>query len=51
MTCKFVDVLNVLMLICCHIALGTPYLNICVEDVVALLGAMTDHFGVKACLW
>ena len=41
MTSNFV-VVNVLLSICCHIGWGMPYLCIFVEDVVTILGAITD---------
>ena len=39
---KFVVVVNVLLPICSHIDSGMPYLRVSVEDIVALLGAVTD---------
>ena len=42
MTPNLVAVVNVLLPICCHIGSGMPNLRIFVEDIVALLGAMTD---------
>ena len=44
MTPKFVVVVNVLLQICCHIVSGMPYVRFFVEDIVALLGAMTDKW-------
>ena len=44
MTPSFVVVVNVLMSVCCHIGLGMPYLNILVEETVALLGVRTDKW-------
>ena len=43
MTHNFVVVVNVLLSICLHIGSGMPNLRIFVEDIVALLGAMTDN--------
>ena len=40
-TPHFVVVVNVLLPICCHTGSGMPNLRIFVEDIVALLGAMT----------
>ena len=40
----FVDVTSVLLPMCCHIGSGIPYLCIFVEEVVALLGSMTDKW-------
>ena len=42
MTQNFVVVVSVLLPICCHIVWGMPYLCISVEEVVTLLGAITD---------
>ena len=48
MTPNFVAVLNVLQPICCHIGSGMPNIRmIFVEDIVALLGAMTDKWESK----
>ena len=44
MTPYFVVFVSVLLPICCHIGLGMPYLNIFVEEVVTLLGAITDKW-------
>ena len=41
---SFVVLVNVLMPICCLIGSGMPYLRIFVEDIVALLDAMTDKW-------
>ena len=35
---------SVLLPICCHIGWGMPYLCIFVEEVVTLLGAITDKW-------
>ena len=43
-TPNFVVVVSVLLPICCHIGSGVPYLCIYVENVVVLLGAMTDKW-------
>ena len=42
MTPNFVVFVSVLLPICCHIGWGMPYLCIFVEEVVTLLGAITD---------
>ena len=47
MTPDFVVVVNVLLLLSCHIGSGMPYLHIFVVDIVALLGAMTDKWMRK----
>ena len=39
---NFVVFVSVLLPICCHIGWGIPYLCIFVEEVVTLLGAITD---------
>ena len=44
MTPTFVVDVSVLLLICCHIDWGMPYLYIFVEEVVTLLGAITDKW-------
>ena len=44
MTPNFVVVVSVLLPICCHIGWGMPYLCIFVEEVVTLLGAITDKW-------
>ena len=44
MTHSFVVDVNVLLPIGCHIGSGMPNLGIFVEDIVALLGAMTDKW-------
>ena len=44
MTLNFVFFVNVLLSICCHNGSGMPNLRIFVEDIVALLGAMTDKW-------
>ena len=41
---NFVVVVSVLLPICCHIGWGMPYLCIFVEEVVMLLGAITDKW-------
>ena len=41
---NFVVVVSVLLPICCHIDSGMPYMCIFVEEVVPLLGAMTDKW-------
>ena len=41
---NFVVVVNVLMPMCHHIGLGMPNLHIFVEEIVALLGTMTDKW-------
>ena len=41
MTPNCIAVVNVLMPICCHIHSGMPNLYIFVEDIFAILGAMT----------
>ena len=43
MTPNFVDFISVLLPICCHIDWGMPFLCNCVEEVVTLLGAITDN--------
>ena len=42
MTPTFVVFVCVLLPICCHIGWGMPYLYIFVEEIVTLLGAITD---------
>ena len=44
MTPNFVVAVSVLLPICCHIGLGMPYMSIFVEEVVTLLGAITDDW-------
>ena len=44
MTPNFVVFVSVLLPICCHIGWGMPYLCISVEEVVTLLGAITDKW-------
>ena len=44
MTPIFVVYVSVLLLICCHFGWGIPYLCIFVEEVVTLLGAITDKW-------
>ena len=44
MTPNFVVVVYVLPPICCHIGWGIPYLYIFVEEVVTLLGAITEKW-------
>ena len=51
MTPNLVTIVNVLLLICCHIGSGMPNLRIFVEDIVTLSGAMTGKLGEKTCLW
>ena len=41
---NFVVVVSVLLPICCHIGWGMPYLCNFVEEVVTLLGAITDKW-------
>ena len=43
-TPNFVVIVNVLLPICCHIGWDMPYLSIFVEEVVTLLGAITDKW-------
>ena len=43
----FAAVVNVLLPICCHIGSGMPNLRIFVEDIVALLDAMTNKMVRK----
>ena len=45
MTPNFVVVVSVLLPICCYIGSCMPYLYIFVEEVVPLLGAMTDKWA------
>ena len=40
----FVVGVNVLLPICCHIGMGMPYLCIFVEEIVTLLGAITEKW-------
>ena len=47
MTPNFVVVVNVLLPICCHIWSCLPYLHIFVEEMAALLGALTDKWVWK----
>ena len=53
MTSNFVADVSVYLPICCHIGLGMPYPCIFVEEVVTLLGAITDYhiMDVNTCLW
>ena len=44
MTLNFVVVVSVLLPICCPIGWGMPYLCIFDEEVVTLLGAITDKW-------
>ena len=44
MTPNFVAVVSALLPICCHIGWGMTYLFVIVEDVVTLLGAITDKW-------
>ena len=44
MTPNFVVFVSVLLPICCHIGCCMPYLCIFVEEVVTLLGAITDKW-------
>ena len=44
MTPNFVVFVSVLLLICCHIDWGNAYLCIFVEEIVMLLGAITDKW-------
>ena len=44
MTPNFVVFVGVLLPICCHIGWGMSYLCIFVEEVVTLLGAITDRW-------
>ena len=44
MTPNFVVVVSVLPPFCCHIGCGMPYLCIVVEEVVTLLGVITDKW-------
>ena len=41
---NFVVLVSVLLPICCHNGWGMPYLCIFVEEVVTLLGAITDKW-------
>ena len=41
---NFVVVVSVLLPTCCHIGWGMPYLCNFVEEVVTLLGAITDKW-------
>ena len=45
MTPNFVVVVSVLLPICCHIGSCMPYLCIFGEEVITLLGAMTDEWA------
>ena len=47
MTPDFVVDVNVLLPICCHIGSGMPYPLIFAEDIIALIGAMTDGRNKK----
>ena len=40
----FVVVVSVLLPSCCHIGWGVPYMCIFVEEVITLLGAITDKW-------
>ena len=44
MSPNFVVVVGVLLSICCHIGWGMPYLCSFVEEVVTLLGAITNKW-------
>ena len=44
MTLNFEVFVSVLLQNCCHIGWGMPYLCIFVEEVVTLLGAITDKW-------
>ena len=44
MTPNFVVFVSVLLPICCRIDWGMPYMSIFVEEVVTLLGAITDKW-------
>ena len=44
MTPNFVVFVSVLLPICCHIGWGMPYMCIFVDEVVTLLGAITDKW-------
>ena len=44
MTPNFVDVVSVLLPMCCHIGLRMPYMCIFVEEIGTLLGAITDKW-------
>ena len=44
MTPNFVVFVSVLLPICCHIGWGMPYLCVFVDEVVTLLGAITDKW-------
>ena len=44
MTPNFVVFVSDLLPICCHIGWGMPYLCILVEEVVTLLGTITDKW-------
>ena len=44
MTSNFGVFVGVLLPICCHIGWVMPYLCISVEEVVTLLGALTDKW-------
>ena len=48
---NIVAVISVLLSICGHICRGMPYLCIFVEEVVPLLGTMTEKMSLKICLW
>ena len=41
---NFVFFVSVLLLTCCHVGWGMPYLYIFVEETVTLLGAITDKW-------
>ena len=47
MTPNIVAVVSILLPVCCHIGSGKPNLRIFVEDIVALLGAITDKLMKK----
>ena len=44
MTPTFVVVVSVLLPMCCHIGWDMQYLYILVEEVITLLGAITDKW-------
>ena len=49
MTSNFVVVVSVLLPIYCHIGWGMPYMCIFDEEVVTLLGAITDKWVSLVC--
>ena len=52
MTHNCVVVGSVLLPICCHVGWGMPYMFLFVEEVVKLLGAITDKWVLThACGW